>query len=188
MPSVPSVKNAGIIENAHAVPNSYDPAIGVRGEARRIYWRWYFYRNSSVRQLEGRVRILHLETVDLNGLLVQFETIFTGQELLYILALIALKLDHLSHLGINHDGAIASEFLLDDLQDLLLIEFLGKTLDSCQSLATISLLNADMDVVLRLLGLSCIFIGFCEGVKGLEVLDCGHKLEWFRVSLGWVCR
>jgi len=32
-----------------------------------------------------------------------------------------------------------TEFLLDDLEDLLLIKFLGETLDSRQSLTTISL-------------------------------------------------
>jgi hypothetical protein len=32
-----------------------------------------------------------------------------------------------------------TEFLLDDLEDLLLVEFLGQTLDSRQSLTTIAL-------------------------------------------------
>jgi len=132
--------------------------------------------------------MLHLETVDLDGLLVKLETIFTGQELLNILALVALKLDHLSHLSVNDDGAIASEFLLDDLEDLLLIEFLWETLDSCQSLATISLLDTDMDVVLGLLGLSCIFIGLREGVERFQILDSGaHKSECAGSLLGWVC-
>ena len=38
-------------------------------------------------------------------------------------------------------------------------------------------MNANMDVVLRLLGLSLIVIGLREGVEGFEVLDvCGHEL------------
>jgi len=113
-----------------------------------------------------------LETVDLDGLGIQLKSfLFIGEEFLYILALIALKLNHLSHLTINDDGAIASKFLLDDLEDLLLIEFLRETLDSRQSLTTIALLNTNMYIILRLLGLSCIFVGFGEGVEGLEIFD-----------------
>ena len=75
-----------------------------------------------------------------------------------ILALIALELDHLSHLTVVNDGAcwwdaygrgqqglggrvngwlaswgltIAGKLLLDDLEDLLLVEFLGQALDGC---------------------------------------------------------
>lgn len=48
-------------------------------------------------------------TAYLNGLGIQLEAFFLiREELLNILALIALKLNHLSHLSINHDGAIAS--------------------------------------------------------------------------------
>jgi hypothetical protein len=98
----------------------------------------------------------------LNGLGIKFQTLFlVGEELLDILALISLKLNHLSHLSINDDGAIASycwsvantdergrgaktwtkrtELLLNDLENFLLVEFLGKTLDSRQSLTTIAL-------------------------------------------------
>jgi len=145
--------------------------------------------------------------MDLNGLGIQLEAFFlVREELLNILALIALKLDHLSHLSINHDGAIASELLLNDLQNLLLVELLGETLDSGQSLTTISLcdrkdrvskplfpampgvdgataavppresgraltLDTNVDVILGLLCLSSIFVGFGEGVEGLEIFD-----------------
>lgn len=62
-----------------------------------------------------------------------------NQEFLHILALVSLQLDHLSHLGVVDDGAIASELLLDDLEDLLLVEFLGQSLDCGQCLAAIAL-------------------------------------------------
>jgi len=86
------------------------------------------------------------EGIYLDGLWIKLQTLFLiGEELLNILALIALKLDHLSHLSIDDNGAIASyysvlvparvtsysvganhtELLFDDLEDLLLIEFLG---------------------------------------------------------------
>jgi hypothetical protein len=74
---------------------------------------------------------------------------------LHILALVALELDHLAHLTIGDDGAIAgcncqyeesfdartslTELLLDHLEDLLLIELLREALNSGQSLTTIAL-------------------------------------------------
>lgn len=76
---------------------------------------------------------------------------------MYIFALITLKLNHLAHLRTVNDGAIAgfgglvsmeervarcgkhTELLLDDLEDLLLVESLGYSLNSCQGLTTISL-------------------------------------------------
>jgi hypothetical protein len=50
-----------------------------------------------------------LETMDLDGLGIKFQALFlVGEELLDILALISLKLNHLPHLSIDDDGAIAS--------------------------------------------------------------------------------
>lgn len=77
-----------------------------------------------------------------------------------------------------------TEFLLDNLEDFLLVKLLWKTLDSGQGLATISLctsvsdilyylrvswlnertLDTDMDVVLRRFRLPDIFVGFGERV------------------------
>jgi len=110
--------------------------------------------------------------MDLNGLGIKLQTLLlVGEELLNIFALITLKLNHLSHLTVDNDGSIASELLLDDLEDLLLIELLWQTLDRRQSLTTISLLDTNVNVILRLLGLSCVFVGFGEGVEGLEIFD-----------------
>lgn len=128
-----------------------------------------------------------LETMDLDGLRIQLQPLLLiDQELLHILALVALELDHLAHLGVVDDGAIAGELLLDDLEDLLLVELLWQALDRGQCLATIALcegvsvswvtgtfgecewsltLDTDVDVVLGLLGVaSGISIGLCEGV------------------------
>lgn len=117
-----------------------------------------------------------LETVDLDGLGIQLEAfLLVGQEFLDILTLISLQLNHLTHLGVGNNGAIAGELLLDDLQNLLLVKLLWKTLNSGQSLTTIALLNPNMDVILRLFSLAGVFVGFGEGVEGLEVFD-GHKL------------
>lgn len=43
-----------------------------------------------------------------------------------IFTLISLELNHLAHLRVIDDGAIAGKFLLDDLEDFLLVEFLGQ--------------------------------------------------------------
>jgi hypothetical protein len=53
--------------------------------------------------LEGR------DVFYLDGLGIKFEALFlVGEKLLNILALISLELNHLSHLSVDDDGAIAS--------------------------------------------------------------------------------
>jgi len=75
----------------------------------------------------------------LDGLSIKLKTLLlVNQEFLNILALISLELNHLAHLGVVDDGAIASELLLDDLENLLLVEFLWKALDSSQGFTTIA--------------------------------------------------
>lgn len=63
-----------------------------------------------------------------------------------ILALITLELNHLAHLCVDDDSAIASELLLDDLENFLLIEFLGQALDRGQRLTTIALCGRSASV------------------------------------------
>ena len=102
----------------------------------------------------------------LDGLGIKLQPfLLVHQEFLNIFALIALKLNHLAHLSVVDDGAIASwasksrqflrpkthvghrwlkltKLLLDNLEDLLLVELLWETLDSCQGLTTIALYRA----------------------------------------------
>jgi len=103
--------------------------------------------------------------MDLDGLGIELQAVLIDEELLNIFALIPLELNHLSHLSIDDNGTIAGELLLDDLEDFLLIESLWKTLDRSQRLTTIALLNADMDVVLRLFDITYIFVDLGEGIK-----------------------
>jgi len=108
-----------------------------------------------------------LKAVDLDSLGIKFQAfLLVGEELLNILALISLELNHLPHLSVDDDGAIASKLLLDDLEDFLLIKLLRKTLNSGQSLTTIALLDTNVNVILGLLCLSRILVGFGEGIKG----------------------
>ena len=68
----------------------------------------------------------------LDGLDVKTKALLlVGQEVLDILALVALELDDFAHLGVCDYGAIAGKLLLDDLEDLLLVEFLGQSLNRC---------------------------------------------------------
>lgn len=122
--------------------------------------------------------------MDLDGLGVKTEAfLLIGKELLDILSLVSLKLNDFAHLGIGHYGSIAGEFLLNDLQNLLLVKLLRETLDCSQGLASITLLDSYVNVILRLLRFTSVFVGLGEGIVGLEIFD-GHKLGRSRVSLG----
>jgi hypothetical protein len=68
-------------------------------------------------KLRGRT---HLDGFDVKAQAV----LLVGQEVLDIFALIALELNHLAHLCIRDDGAIAGKLLLDHLENLFLVEFL----------------------------------------------------------------
>ena len=139
--------------------------------------------------------------MDLDGLCIQAKPLLLiGQELLNILALVALKLDHLAHLRIGNDGAIAGKLFLDDFEDLLLVKFLGEPLHRRQRLTTIALcralatralfrhtqehkggereaaltLDTDMDVVLTgILDVAHRVFSLGERVKRLQILYSG---------------
>jgi hypothetical protein len=67
-----------------------------------------------------------LETVDLDGFAIEAQALLlVRQEVLNIFTLVALELNHLAHLGVGDDSAIAGKLLLDDFEYLLLVEFLG---------------------------------------------------------------
>jgi hypothetical protein len=102
--------------------------------------------------------------VHLDALGVKLKAILGTQKGLHILALVTLELDYITHLSIGDDSAIASKLLLDHLENLLLVEFLRQTLNSGQSFTSITLLNTYMDVILRLLGFTGVFVRVGEGV------------------------
>lgn len=100
-----------------------------------------------------------LKPMNLDSLSIKLQPfLLVHQEFLDVFALIPLKLDHLAHLGIVDDGAIASyanvvrtarrkankrsrptELLLNHLENFLLIELFGQSLHSSQGLTTIAL-------------------------------------------------
>jgi len=69
--------------------------------------------------------------MDLDRLGIKFKIFLAGKKFLDVFTLVSLKLDYLSHVLINDDGAIASEFLLDDFENLLSIELLWESLNRC---------------------------------------------------------
>ena len=48
-----------------------------------------------------------LETVDLDGVGIKLKTVLGSEEFLHCLTLVTLELNHLAHLGVSDDGAIA---------------------------------------------------------------------------------
>lgn len=69
------------------------------------------------------------------------------------LALVTLELNNLTQLFIIYQRAVASEFLLEGLQQLLRVVLLRQTLQRRQRLTTIPLLDTNVDVVVHLSGL-----------------------------------
>jgi len=68
--------------------------------------------------------------VDLDGLAIKAQALLlVGQEVLNILALVSLQLDHLSHFIVGDDSSIAGKLLLDDFENLLLVKLLGQALN-----------------------------------------------------------
>ena len=65
----------------------------------------------------------------LDGLGVQLQAILINEEFLNVFTLITLKLNHLSHLSVCDDSAIAGKLLLDDFENLLLVKLLRQALD-----------------------------------------------------------
>ena len=65
-----------------------------------------------------------------------------------VLPLIALKLNDLAKLWILDNSTIAAKLFLEIFEDLAVAEFLLQSLDSGQTLAAITLLDAYMNVVL----------------------------------------
>lgn len=100
-----------------------------------------------------------LETVDLDSSLVDFQS--RGQKVLNFLSLVTLKLKNFTKFFVLVDVAVASKIFLESLQDSLQIILCWNTLDSSDSLSTITLLATDMDVVGRL---CVIFPGIGKGI------------------------
>jgi len=132
--------------------------------------------------------------MDLDGLWINFQSLFlVNKEFLHDIALVALELDHIASLFIVDDGSIASKLFLNDFEDLFHIKLGRNALNGSQGLASIALLDADVDVGLRLflIGFAGILIlRIREGIERLEVLDLtGHtsSRSWDWPKCGCSC-
>lgn len=101
------------------------------------------------------------------------------EELAYVLALVALQLDHFSIFGVFNYSTIAGKFLFEGLHQFLFIVIIRDALDCGEGLPAVPLLDPYMDVVLsagreQVITLTCI----SKGVEGLEVLDSGHTIRF----------
>ena len=83
---------------------------------------------------------VHLDRVRLGELVLD-------DEFLELLALVALQLDHLPHLLVVDDGAVAVHALLARLEHLLHVDLGVEALDRRDALAPVALLDADVDQV-----------------------------------------
>lgn len=72
---------------------------------------------------------------------------FFSKEGEYLGPLITLELDDLAHLFVLDEGAVAGEFLLECLQELLSVVLLWQALQRRQRFTPIPLLDTDMDVI-----------------------------------------
>lgn len=97
------------------------------------------------------------------------ETDILNEHLTDLSSLVALKLDDLAELFVFNDCAIASELLLEVLEQLLRVVLVGYTLDGSQGLATITLLDTDVDVFGRL-------GRFLERILSFELIGIGESV------------
>lgn len=100
-----------------------------------------------------------LETVDADHILVEAKAggllvvgDFSAEEVVHVVALVTLELDHLSVLLVFNDGAIAVVPLLGLLANLLQVPLLGNVGDGGQGLASIALYSGlwSADAILRM--------------------------------------
>lgn len=70
--------------------------------------------------------------------------LLVDQELADVRALVTRELDNLTELLVLHERAVAAKVLLERLQDTLDVEVVGEALHGRQTLATVTLLHADV--------------------------------------------
>jgi len=102
-----------------------------------------------------------------------------GEEGRNLEALVTLELDHLTHLFVFDEGAVASKLLLEGFQEFLEIVLFGQALEGGQGFPSIALLNANVDVILLrpnvLVSKGVAFIS--EGIVGSKVLNAHTTRE-----------
>lgn len=100
-------------------------------------------KESRIERVQCRRRLLKLETVHLQ--LIGLGNANFGQKLANVVALIALQLNHFTILGVIDHGAVTGKLLFACFHNFLFIEIVGDALHGGQRLATVTLLNPNVD-------------------------------------------
>ena len=100
---------------------------------------------------------------------------FLHKEVSHILSLVALKLDNLAELRVLDNSTVAAKVLLEGLDKFLEAQSLGQSLNGCEGLSTIPLLDTDVDVVLLLGGSKFVFLSFRKRIKRFQIFNRGHR-------------
>lgn len=120
---------------------------------------------------------MDLETVDLNVCLIDSKG--ADNKIADLATLVALELDYFAEGFVLHNITVGGELFLEYFQNAFGINILRKTLNGCQCLTTIALLNSDVnDALIRVLVITSV----CKGIKGFKIVE-GHKLLPLGVDL-----
>ena len=82
-----------------------------------------------------------------------------------VAALISLELDDGSERFVLNDGAVAAEDALECLEEFLKVEFGVEALDGGQALPSVSLLDANVNVVGSFCGVSQVRVSLIERIE-----------------------
>jgi hypothetical protein len=100
------------------------------------------------------------------------DNLFIDKKLRNFLALVTLELNDIAELGILDNGAVAAKILLEHFENFVEIHLLGNATGSGEGLATVALLNANVNIIGRFRR-GCSFIQFirCKRVCTMKKIN-----------------
>jgi len=93
-------------------------------------------------------------------------------------SLVTLQLDDLSVLWVLNDGAVAGKLLFQRLDDSLFVKLLRDSLNRGEGLASVPLLDSDVNESVAVHTPSHIVFVNIERVEVCKVLKLGHSKRW----------
>jgi len=93
------------------------------------------------------------------------------EELFHLFPLVALELQYLPILSVFHHSSVTVELFLHHLDDPLQVVVLGDSLDRCQTLAPVPLLDSDVDVFF----LGSLLLLVPDVSEGILLLQVGYS-------------
>lgn len=112
--------------------------------------------------------------MNLDGLFL--DNMLINEKLRNFLALVTLELNDVTELGMLDNGAVAAKILLEHFENFFEIHLLGNATGGGEGLATVALLNANVNKIGRC---SCSFIQFirCKRVCASRQKKRGHNVH-----------